>query len=420
MPGVHPSSNDFSDTEPRAVAGYRLLRRIGSGGMSTVFLSYDVTAGYPVAVKLLADHLAHSREFVSRFYREARLSRFLSNPYLVQGFSAGYDPEAARHYLILEFVDGPTAHATLNRMGRFPVGMAVKVGLDIAQALAFMHARQYIHRDVKPDNILLHPDGTAKLADLGLAKRLNDDAHLTSVSQGVGTSYYMSYEQSVNANLVDGRSDIFALGATLYHLLAGEVPFQGASHEEIIRVKHVDSVRPLRELNPDVPPELTAIIARMLARDPRSRFQSVDELAEALEATKLATPIPPLPPADVLDIVDNPVTASDAPTRADLNAQEPATVSPTDMPVKPVVALQSPIPPTSSPPPQAAYTAHSNRHGRGSRLVLGMMAASAIGLGGLLAMRSYPHLSHTPTPLSTTHDSPSSGSKSGLNISVPQ
>ncbi|HEV3383347.1 MAG TPA: serine/threonine-protein kinase, partial [Gemmata sp.] len=213
MPGVEIAGSEWSDPDLRTVAGYRLLRLIGSGGMSTVFLSYDVSAGCPVAVKLLADHLCHSREFVSRFYREAHLSRLLSNPFLVRGFSAGYDPTVAKHYLILEYVDGPTAQTALNRLGRFPVGMAVKIGLDIAQALSFLHTRHYIHRDVKPDNILFHPSGTAKLADLGLAKRLNDDAHLTAVSQGVGTSYYMSYEQSVNANFVDGRSDIFALGA---------------------------------------------------------------------------------------------------------------------------------------------------------------------------------------------------------------
>src|SRR5262245_6917249 len=120
MSGSDPTRRNPAETHPREVAGYRLLRRIGAGGMSTVFLSYDVEAGQPVAVKLLADHLAHSGEFVHRFYREARLSRLLSHPNLVQGLAAGFDPDAGKHYLILEFIDGPTAHTALTVHGRFP------------------------------------------------------------------------------------------------------------------------------------------------------------------------------------------------------------------------------------------------------------------------------------------------------------
>src|SRR5262249_5539932 len=153
-----------------------------------------------VAVKLLADHLAHSREYVNRFYREARLSRLLSHPNIVRGLAAGFDPAVGKHYLVLEYVDGPTAHTALAAHGPFAVGVAVRIGIHTGRALASPPARQYVHRDVKPDNVLLHPDGAAKLADLGLAKRLNDDAQLTAVAQGVGTSYYMAYEQALNAN----------------------------------------------------------------------------------------------------------------------------------------------------------------------------------------------------------------------------
>jgi serine/threonine-protein kinase len=283
--------------------------------MSRVYLSYDVAAGSSVALKLLADHLAHSREFVGRFYREARLSRLLIHRNLVRGLGAGYDPVAAKHYLILEFVDGPTAQALLARTTRLPLGVAVQVGIDIAHALAFLHSRQYVHRDVKPDNILLHPDGIAKLADLGLAKRLNDDPNITSAQQGVGTSYYMAYEQALNADLVDGRSDIFALGATLYHLLTGHLPFPGATHEDVVREKGQNAARPIRELNPEVPAALAEIITRTLARDPRARIQTAAELAAALEATKLARPIPSYAAAGP---ADGATTQPEAPTRADL------------------------------------------------------------------------------------------------------
>jgi serine/threonine-protein kinase len=303
------------DDELRQVAGYRLLRRVGEGGMSSVYLSYDVAAGKSVAVKLLADHLSHSREFVERFYREARLSRLLIHRNLVRGVGAGFDPVAGKHYLILEFIDGPTAQAVLARESKFPIGVAVRVGIDISHALAFLHSRQYVHRDVKPDNILLHPEGIAKLADLGLAKRLNDDPNITSTQLGVGTSYYMAYEQALNADLVDGRSDIFALGASLYHLLTGQVPFAGPTHEDVMQGKERNASRPIRELNPEVPPSLAEIITRTLARDPRERIQTAAELAAALESTGLARSIPSFASSGQAEFLG---AEPETPTRADL------------------------------------------------------------------------------------------------------
>jgi eukaryotic-like serine/threonine-protein kinase len=319
---------------PRAVAGYRLLRKIGEGGMSAVYQSYDVPTDRPVAVKVLADHLAGQPEFVGRFYREARLSRVLEHTHIVQGYASGFDPETSKHYLVLEFIDGPTAHGALARLGRLSVGMVVRIGIDIARALEFLHDRQYVHRDVKPDNILLHPGGSAKLADLGLAKRLNDDSQLTSIHQGVGTSYYMPYEQAVNANLVDGRSDLFALGATLYHLLTGEVPFSGATHDEIVREKWQDSFRRVRDVNAAVPADVADLIEATLACDPRSRVQRAGQFAKALAATGLATRLPSFAhdqgaPTDGTDLTD------DTPTRADYRI--------------PLLPPETPLPPVAPP-----------------------------------------------------------------------
>lgn len=328
----HNSDTSGEGAGPRTVAGYRLLRKIGDGGMSAVYQSYDVTGDRPVAVKLLADHLSGQPEFVGRFYREARLSRVLEHANVVQGYASGFDADVNKHYLVLEFIDGPTAHGALARLGRLPVGMVVRIGIDIAGALDFLHERQYVHRDVKPDNILLHPGGTAKLADLGLTKRLNDDAQLTAIHQGVGTSYYMPYEQAVNANLVDGRSDIFALGATLYHLLTGEVPFPGATHDEIVRDKCAGAFRPIRETNTAVPAALAELIEATLACDPRARVQKARHFARALAATKLATRLPVFARAD--DPADCGPDA-DTPTRTDHRAP---LLPPTSPPLPPATA----------------------------------------------------------------------------------
>jgi serine/threonine-protein kinase len=345
--------NGAPPREPQTVAGLRLLRKVGEGGMSAVFQSYDVATDRAVAVKVLADHLAGQPEFVGRFYREARLSRVLEHPNIIQGYASGFDPDTSKHYLVLEFIDGPSAHGALARLGRLPVEMVVRIGIDIARALDFLHDRQYVHRDVKPDNILLHPGGSAKLADLGLAKRLNDDAQLTSIHQGVGTSYYMPYEQAVNANLVDGRSDIFALGATLYHLLTGEVPFAGTTHDEVVREKWQGSFRPVREVNPAVPAELAELIEATLACDPRSRVQKAGQLAEALAATQLAAQLPSFDDWGETPPESGPDT--DAPTRADhqLPVIPPADTPPTGTPPDGEAftrGRRAPVPPPPPPP----------------------------------------------------------------------
>ena len=302
----------------RAVGGYRLLRRIGEGAMSSVYLGYDPDGLRPVAVKLLAEHLASNKQFVNRFYREGRMSRLLTHPNLIQGHAYGYDAGSCQHFLILEHVDGPNALTLLERHGPLPVGLVVRVGIEIGRALGHLHAQNFVHRDVKPDNILVGPDGAAKLGDLGLAKRLTGDDELTTTNQGVGTPHYMPYEQAVNGDLVDGRSDLFALGATLYHLLTGAVPFRGDTHEEIVREKAQDSHAPAREHRSEIPAELDRILGRSLARDPRARYQSAGEFVAALEETRLASTgpvsLPELPPA----VRTDPESAGQ--TRADLIA----------------------------------------------------------------------------------------------------
>jgi serine/threonine-protein kinase len=252
--------------------------------MSVVYLGYDTAAGRPVAVKVLADHLSGDQAFVNRFYREAILSRNLSHPALVHGLNHGYDAAAGKHFLVLEYVDGPTAQAALDRLGRFPVGVAVRVVLDVAAALGYLHAKQFVHRDVKPENVLLQARPPAKLADLGLTKRIAADGHLTAANEGFGTPHYMPREQAMNAALADARSDVFALGATLYHLLTGRVPFPDTDADP---AGPRDSYLPPSGVCPDVPPPLDAAVARMLASDPLKRFASAAEVIASLHRIDL-------------------------------------------------------------------------------------------------------------------------------------
>jgi serine/threonine-protein kinase len=274
------------------VAGYRLLRRLGEGGMGDVYCGYDEAGGRQVAIKLLPEQLASCDTFVERFYREARSASHLNHPNLVHGLAVGQDPATGRHYLVMEYVDGPSAQALLGRFGRLAVGDAVHIALDVARALEHAHSRNIIHRDIKPDNILLTTSGVAKLADLGLSKRTDEISNLTGAQQGFGTPYYMAYEQALNARHADGRSDIYALGATLYHLVTGEVPFSGANHFEIGEKKDRGTFLPASKWNPSVPRSLDRILARMLARRPEDRYQTASELIVDLERSDLAAPVP--------------------------------------------------------------------------------------------------------------------------------
>jgi eukaryotic-like serine/threonine-protein kinase len=278
--------------ELRRLGEFRILRRLGEGGMGAVYLAYHEELGKQVALKVLAESLASNQRYVDRFYREDKSGQLLNHPNIVRSYGAGQDLTTHKHYLVLEYIDGTTAHALLDRYGRLSVGDAVHIALDVARALEHAHSRNVIHRDIKPDNVLITRSGVSKLADLGLAKRTDEASHLTATRQGFGTSYYMPYEQALNAKHADGRSDLYALGATLYHLITGEVPFKGDNHLEVIEKKESGAFTPASQLNPAVPRILDQILGRMMARHPRDRYQTASELIVELERSRLAAPVP--------------------------------------------------------------------------------------------------------------------------------
>jgi serine/threonine-protein kinase len=320
---ARPAPRSPSDPlhDPRSLGEFRILRRLGEGGMGSVFLGYHEEQGTQVAIKILADHLASSQAYIDRFYREAKSGALLNHPNIVRTILVGQDSATGKHYLVLEFVDGPSGHALLEQKGRLAVDDAVHIALDIARGLEHAHSRNVVHRDIKPDNILITRSGVAKLADLGLARRTDEASHLTAARQGFGTTHYMPYEQAMSAKSADARSDIYALGATLYHLVTGDVPFPGENHLDVVEKKNQGHFKPASSLVAEVPPDLDAILERMMARDPRARFQTASELIVELERSGLAAPVPSFADPD-LALKDPWVRAclasSVQPTRPDL------------------------------------------------------------------------------------------------------
>jgi serine/threonine protein kinase len=310
--------------EPRRLGDYQILRRLGEGGMGAVFLGYQEKTGRHVAIKVLSDQLAGNAAYVDRFKREARSVLYLDHPNIVRGFEVGEDRSTGAHFLVLEYVDGPSAHALLDRFGKLPLGDAVHIILDIARALEHAHSRNVIHRDIKPDNILLTRSGVAKLADLGLARRIDETSQLTGARQSFGTPFYMPYEQAANARRADARSDIYALGATLYHLVTGELPFPGDNPLEVAEKKRLGDLPLPSSFNPEIPPALDQILTTMLAPAPKQRYQTASDLIVDLERSKLATAVPSFVDPDIAlqdPLVRERLTTQPVPTRLDLASQ---------------------------------------------------------------------------------------------------
>ncbi|ACX52418.1 serine/threonine protein kinase with PASTA sensor(s) [Ammonifex degensii KC4] len=261
---------------------YRLVREIGSGGMAVVYEGRDLVLDRPVTVKVLREEFARDPEFVQRFRQEALAVASLSHPHIVSLYDVGEDN--GTHYLVMEYVEGKDLK-TLIQEGKITIPWAIKIAKDICAALEHAHRRGIVHRDVKPHNILITPEGEAKLADFGIARTLRGTT-IAATRAFLGSVEYISPEQA-RGEPADARSDIYSLGAVLYEMLAGRPPFTG-DNPVAVALKHVEEQPPpLSQLNPRVPPALERIVARAMAKNPAARYPSAAALARDLEALDL-------------------------------------------------------------------------------------------------------------------------------------
>jgi eukaryotic-like serine/threonine-protein kinase len=267
---------------------YRLEHPLGHGGMATVFLARDEELDRPVAVKLLAENLADDAAFRKRFLREARLAARLSHPNVVSVYDAGAT-EDARPYIVMEYVEGVTLADLLRERGRLPATEAVGLAVQACHGLAHAHAAGLVHRDVKPQNLLLRPDGTLKVADFGIARAAETTA-LTQAGTVLGTAAYLSPEQAAGEE-VTSAADVYALGAVLYELLTGRPPYELDSLADLAAKQAEGSITPVSELAQEVPRHVEDAVMRSLARNPAYRPASAEALASELSgepATKVA------------------------------------------------------------------------------------------------------------------------------------
>jgi eukaryotic-like serine/threonine-protein kinase len=296
---------------------FKLLKKLGQGGMGEVYLALQCSLDRKVALKILSKELAKKPGLIDRFTREARAMAKLDHPYAVKAFVA--ESDKGLHYVAIEYIDGKSMQDWMDQLKRLSIGDSVRVVLDCADALQQAHEINLIHRDIKPDNILLTRRGVVKVADFGLAKVIDDeDMSMTRSGTGMGTPLYMPPEQARSAKHVDHRSDIYALGCTLYYFITGKLPFRAESLVDLISAKEAGKFKSARKLNSEVPERLDLIIDRAIASDPAHRYQSVADFANDLESLGVAS--------GALTFVDEPTATGAARTparRADATTKAP-------------------------------------------------------------------------------------------------
>jgi serine/threonine protein kinase len=271
--------------ENTLVGRCRLLRKLGEGGMGQVWLARHETLQKDVAVKVLPENFAGNAEARERFLREARAAARLEHPNVIQVLDAG--SANGQPFIVMQYVDGTDLERALRKKGKLSVDDALSIGKKVALALAAAHKLGIVHRDIKPANVMITKQGRVMVGDFGLARPVDGGGTITTEGMIMGTPHFIAPEQA-RGEKVDGRSDLYSLGATLYSLIGGRYPFSGNSPMSIA-VKHAtptEKPEPLRKLDASVPAEVDQLVQKLMAKRPEDRFQTGDELALAIDRVK--------------------------------------------------------------------------------------------------------------------------------------
>lgn len=277
------------------IQGYKIIRKLGSGAMATVFLAQQESLDRPVAIKVLPKKFSENKDFLERFYKEGRAAAKLNHANIVQAYDVGNSGEY--HYFVMEYVDGDTVYEQIIEKKRLSEKEALPIILQVAAALQHAHRRGFIHRDIKPKNIMISRTGEVKLADLGLARALDDlDAAEQEQGRAYGTPYYISPEQIRGKKEIAPAADIYGLGATLYHMVTGNVPFPGKSPSDVMHRHLKQELVPPDHINSTLSPGFSQVIEMMMAKNVSRRYQNASDLIEDLktvaqgESPKFAQP----------------------------------------------------------------------------------------------------------------------------------
>jgi serine/threonine protein kinase len=267
----------------KQIGGYKLIRRIGEGGMGEVYLAEQLTMHRTVALKILHNKWADDEEFRKRFLLEARAAGKLNHQNLIQVYDV--NKYQGKYYFSMEFIDGVTVEDLIRHEGALPVEKVIDICMQVCQALKYLANHNIVHRDIKPANIMVTKDGTVKLGDFGFIQSVWD-AELMQEGTTIGTPDYISPEQARGERNLDVRSDIYSLGASLFHMLTGKTLFQG-SCSKVMR-DHIETEPPkLEDLRKDLPKDLKRMLARMTAKQPIDRYQTPDEVIKDLDLLKI-------------------------------------------------------------------------------------------------------------------------------------
>ena len=400
---------------------YQVIKRLGAGAFGTVYKAKDKILGRMVAIKtirlegLAASGGAGLEELMDRFKREAMVSAQLKHPNIVTIYDIG-DSEGMS-YIAMEFIDGVGLDRVIAGAGRLPVERAASLAAQVADALDFAHKHNVVHRDIKPANIMVEPGDRVKVTDFGIAKVTDSAEHLTATGSLLGTPSYMSPEQA-RGSAIDGRSDLFAVGAILYEMVAGKKAFRGDSITGLIFKIITEEPLPLKEQDPAIPDELVRIVARAIVKDPAGRYQAGREMADDLLALTRPGSTPTLRQSEMATTpgyVPGPTTyiPGSSPTIASSPTQNtpgpPTQVAPAAATrVSPAVATKVSAPPSVRRPAPAPTAPQGSKAG----LILGLLAGAfvlllAAGVGAFLFLRSRTAPSPSPSPIAGPGITPS-------------